>query len=40
MTEESYFFRMSKYERPLLDYYEKNPGAILPSPCYNESLAS
>ncbi|HOI82115.1 MAG TPA: methionine--tRNA ligase [Synergistales bacterium] len=39
MTEESYFFRMSKYERPLLDYYEKNPGAILPQSRYNEVLS-
>ncbi len=39
MTEESYFFRMSKYEKPLLDYYEKNPGAILPQTRFNEVLS-
>ncbi|MDN5318574.1 MAG: methionyl-tRNA synthetase [Thermovirga sp.] len=39
MTEESYFFRMSKYEKPLLDYYEKNPDAILPKTRYNEIVS-
>lgn len=39
MTEESYFFRMSRYEKPLLDYYEKNPGAILPQSRFNEVLS-
>ncbi len=39
MTEESYFFRMSRYEKPLLDFYEKNPGAILPQSRFNEVLS-
>ncbi|MCD6183241.1 MAG: class I tRNA ligase family protein, partial [Thermovirga sp.] len=39
MTEESYFFRMSKYEKPLLEYYEKNPDAILPRTRYNETVS-
>ena len=39
MTEESYFFRLSKYAEPLLEYYEKNPGAILPRGRYNEILS-
>jgi len=39
MTEESYFFRMSKYEKPLLEYYEKNPDAILPRSRYNEIVS-
>ncbi len=39
MTEESYFFRMSRYEKPLLDYYEKNPAAILPQSRYNEVIS-
>ena len=30
MDEESYFFRLSKWEKPLLDYYDKNPNFILP----------
>ena len=25
IEEESYFFRLSKWEKPLLDYYEKHP---------------
>ena len=39
MTEESYFFRMSGYQEPLLDYYEKNPDAIMPKTRYNEVLS-
>ncbi|MBI4395924.1 MAG: methionine--tRNA ligase [Elusimicrobia bacterium] len=31
LKEDSYFFRLSKYERPLLEYYEKNPGFLAPS---------
>ncbi len=30
VDEESYFFRLSKWEKPLLDYYEKNPDFISP----------
>lgn len=39
MTEESYFFRMSRYQQPLLDHYEKHPDAILPKTRYNEVLS-
>lgn len=39
MTEESYFFRMSKYAQPLLEYYEKNPTAVLPESRYNEIVS-
>ncbi len=39
MTEESYFFRMSRYEKPLLEFYEKNTDAILPHSRYNEVLS-
>ena len=39
MTEESYFFRMSKYEKPLLEFYEANPEAIRPGSRYNEVLS-
>lgn len=39
MTEESYFFRMSKYEQPLLEFYENNPTAILPESRYNEIVS-
>ncbi len=30
LEEESYFFRLSTYEKPLLEFYAKNPEAILP----------
>lgn len=30
LSEESYFFKMSKYKEKLLEYIEENPGAILP----------
>ncbi|MFH1255732.1 MAG: methionine--tRNA ligase [Candidatus Diapherotrites archaeon] len=30
LKEESYFFRLSKYQKQLLEFYEKNPNFILP----------
>lgn len=39
MTEESFFFRMSKYAEPLLRFYEENPDAILPRTRYNEIVS-
>ena len=30
VDEESYFFRLSKWEKPLLDYYDNNPDFISP----------
>lgn len=39
MEEPSYFFRLSAWERPLLDYYEANPQAILPLGRRNEVLS-
>jgi len=39
MTEESYFFRMSRYQQPLLEYYERTPDAIMPKSRYNEVLS-
>ncbi|MBY0502212.1 MAG: methionine--tRNA ligase [Alphaproteobacteria bacterium] len=39
MEESSYFFRLSEWERPLLDYYEENPGAIAPVSRRNEVLS-
>jgi methionyl-tRNA synthetase len=30
LKEESYFFRLSKYQKPLLDFYKKNPNFISP----------
>lgn len=37
--EPSYFFRLSKYQRPLLDYYERNPKFIRPEARRNEVVA-
>ncbi len=31
MEEESYFFRLSKWQEPLLKYYEDNPDFIAPA---------
>src|SRR3989344_49169 len=32
----NYFFRFSKYEKPLLDLYDKNPTLVIPSFRFNE----
>ncbi len=37
--EETFFFRLSKYEQPLLDHYEKNPDFILPPERRNEVIS-
>src|SRR3989344_2999923 len=34
--EENYFFRFSKYQKPLLEFYEKNPEFVVPQGKYNE----
>ncbi len=39
MEESSYFFRLSAWERPLLDYYEAHPQAIAPIGRRNEVLS-
>ena len=39
MDEESYFFRLSKWEKPLLDYYENNPDFIAPKARKNEVIS-
>jgi Methionyl-tRNA synthetase len=39
VDEESYFFRLSKWEKPLLDYYEKNPDFISPPSKRKESIS-
>ncbi|MBI1859608.1 MAG: methionine--tRNA ligase [Deltaproteobacteria bacterium] len=38
LTEESYFFKMSAYEKRLLEHIEKNPGFIQPESRKNEVL--
>src|SRR5215213_7528615 len=37
-VEESWFFRLSKYQQPLLDHYAANPGFIQPDSRRNEVL--
>ncbi len=39
MDEESYFFRLSKWEKSLLDYYENNPDFISPKVRRNEVIS-
>jgi len=39
VKEESYFFKLSKWEDKLIEYYEKNPESILPYSRYNEVLS-
>jgi len=37
-VEESWFFRLSKYQKPLLDYYAANPGFMRPDSRKNETV--
>ena len=39
IEEESYFFRLSKWEKPLLEYYEAHPNFILPESRKNEVVS-
>jgi methionyl-tRNA synthetase len=39
MDEESYFFRLSKWEKPLLEYYEQNQNFISPQSRKNEVVS-
>ena len=39
VDEESYFFRLSKWEKPLLDYYKNNPDFIAPESRKNEVVS-
>ena len=39
VDEESYFFRLSKWEKPLLEFYEKNPNFISPTSRKNEVVS-
>ncbi len=39
VEEESYFFRLSKYQEKLLELYEKNPGFIQPNSRRNEIIS-
>ena len=39
IEEESYFFRLSKWEKPLLEYYKSNPDFIAPESRKNEVIS-
>jgi methionyl-tRNA synthetase len=39
LAESSYFFRLSKYERPLLDWYAAHPSFVRPASRFNEVKA-
>ena len=39
IEEESYFFRLSKWQKPLLEYYEKHPNFISPESRKNEVIS-
>ena len=39
IEEESYFFKLSKYENKLLEFYKDNPDFILPASKYNEVVS-
>jgi methionyl-tRNA synthetase len=38
VREENYFFKLSRFEQPLLDLYEKHPGFVRPEGKRNEAL--
>ena len=39
VDEESYFFKLSKWQKPLLDFYKKNPDFIAPESRKNEVIS-
>jgi len=39
IEEENYFFRFSKYQKPLIEFYEKNPDFVVPAGKFNEIKA-
>jgi methionyl-tRNA synthetase len=39
VAESSYFFRLGKYQQPLLDWYESHPGFVRPASRFNEVKA-
>ncbi len=39
MEEESFFFKLSEWQKPLLEYYKKNPKFILPESRKNEVIS-
>jgi methionyl-tRNA synthetase len=39
VSEETYFFRLSSYQQPLLDFYERNPNFVRPPARMNEVMS-
>ncbi len=39
VEEQNWFFRLSAFEQPLLDLYEREPGFVVPAPRRNEMLS-
>src|SRR5271170_7453697 len=39
VTEENYFFKLSEFQKPLLDFYEANPNFMSPAGVRNEVLS-
>ena len=39
LEEENYFFRLSAFQQPLIDWYAANPDIVLPDPKRNEALS-
>jgi methionyl-tRNA synthetase len=39
VTEENYFFKLSAFQKPLLELYEKNPEFVKPDHRRNEMIA-
>jgi methionyl-tRNA synthetase len=39
MTEHNYFFKLSRYQKPLLDFYRDNPGFVQPRSRFNEVIS-
>jgi methionyl-tRNA synthetase len=39
VQEESYFFRLSKYQEPLLNFYRENPNFVVPNSRFNEVIS-
>jgi methionyl-tRNA synthetase len=39
VSEECYFFKLSAYEKPLIDFYEKNPAFVRPQSRMNEVVS-
>ena len=39
LEEENYFFRLSRFQQALIDWYEANPGAVTPESKRNEALS-